>query len=319
MRIISSTELDAAAALLLEGEVVAFPTETVYGLGAAIFDPEAIAKIYTAKNRPADNPLIAHVSDFCQVDQIASSLPREFFTLAEHLWPGPLTMLVTKTPNVPSIASAGLPTIGIRMPNHPLALELIAQVRQPLVAPSANLSGRPSATTLEHVCQDFEDRIAAVVDGDSCSVGLESTILDLTHPAKPQILRPGSITRDEIEKLLGRSVEIYHPHQEETPRSPGMKYRHYAPNASISLYRTTEELMEQWETAPHTTLILASANAKLPVPHICLHEQNLYAELRAADKNGYLRILVLCDEHILGNVALLNRLVKASSTMCDTF
>ncbi len=314
MYILTDQEIEVAVRLLQEGEIVAFPTETVYGLGAAIFNPSAIEKIYRAKNRPADNPLIAHIADFCQADRIAHSLPREFFLLAEHFWPGPLTMLAFKQPEVPHLASAGLSTIGLRMPSHPLALRLIEAVGEPLVAPSANLSGKPSATCVSHVLQDFQGKIAAVIDGGDCRVGLESTVLDLTDPAGPIILRPGMITPEDLESIIGQEVRLYSVLEEkEKPRSPGMKYRHYAPEAIVSLYTDRKELERQWEQKPETCCVLAPSGTALRCPYLPLLPHTLYAELRAADQKGYRRILIFCDGEVLKNTALMNRLLKAAS------
>lgn len=314
MRILSQEEVELAAQWLRAGEIVAFPTETVYGLGAAIFNPSAIEKIYQAKNRPSDNPLIAHVSDFCQVDRIAESLPDEFFLLAERFWPGPLTMLVAKTSAVPDVASAGLTSIGVRMPNHPLALRLIEEVGEPLVAPSANVSGRPSATCVSHVLEDFMGKIVAVIEGGNCQVGLESTVLDLNDPRHPQILRPGAITAKEIASVLGVSIEMDESKADEAkPRSPGMKYRHYAPKARVSLYTSAKELEKEWAFCPTTTQVLAPMGVSLLCPYLSLLPQTLYAELRAADHRQCDRILILCNEATLRNPALMNRLIKASS------
>lgn len=305
-------EIEAAVKLLRQGEIVAFPTETVYGLGASIYHEAAIAKIFHAKNRPSDNPLIAHIADFNQAHRIARSLSDEFFLLAEHFWPGPLTMVVPKRPNVPHIASAGLDCIGVRMPAHPLAILLIEELGEPLVAPSANLSGKPSATCASHVVHDFEGKIAAVIDGGPCEIGLESTVLDLTNPSQPQILRPGAITADAIEDVLKTKVSCCTSSESLAPRSPGMKYRHYAPEAPVTIYTVIEELEQAFTEDCH---VLAPLGTPLNCPYVPLSQQNLYAELRCADSKGCRHILVFCDGNIRANMALMNRLYKASQTI----
>ena len=202
---LSPDQLQRAADLLKAGHLVAFPTETVYGLGAPIFSPEAIQSIFKVKGRPADNPLIAHVSSVEQVSRIALEIPEAFYRLAEVFFPGPLTVVLKRRPDVPSIVSAGLETIAVRMPSHPIALKLISLVDEPLVAPSANLSGMPSSTQAEHVLDDFDGKIAAVVDGGKTEIGIESTVINLLGET-PILLRPGSISKEALEKVLGYPI-----------------------------------------------------------------------------------------------------------------
>ncbi len=314
MRILSSKEIGVAADLLKKSEIVAFPTETVYGLGAVIFDPVAIAKIFRAKNRPSDNPLIAHIAHLDQASSIAHSLPPSFFTLAEHFWPGPLTLLVAKRPEVPDLASAGLPTIGLRMPAHEIALQLIETVGKPLVAPSANLSGKPSSTCLKHVMQDFEGRIAAALDGGACRVGLESTILDLTDADAPQILRPGAITAEEISIIMKCPIRFNSSKGKGSakPLCPGMKYRHYAPEALVHICLSIKELEEKWAAEHFQRPKMVTSFADLNCPYHPLLPETVYAEMRSADQQGYPHILVLCSDTVQKNQALMNRLLKAS-------
>ncbi len=280
--------VDKASASLKRGEPVAFPTETVYGLGAPVFSPKTIQKIYALKKRPQDNPLIVHISNFEQLGLIVESYPEE---LARHFWPGPLTLILPKKVCVPSIVSAGLPTIGVRMPAHPLALELIEAVGEPLVAPSANLSGRPSCTTAAHVHQDFGEELL-VLDGGPCKQGLESTVLSL-DPL--MILRPGSITKEELEHFIGKPIGIAEGecHQ---PMAPGMKYQHYAPRAHVRLVSPDEKV----GPAPKR-LILHS-----------IEPAELYAVFRAADERGVEEIVVVCDASMQSNAALMNRLIRAA-------
>ena len=230
--------LDYAAGILKNGGVVAFPTETVYGLGANALDPQAVEKIYRAKMRPADNPLIVHVTGMEQVKELVRFIPGEAAVLAGHFWPGPLTMIFNKKNLVPDITTGGLPTVAVRVPAHPLALKLIARAGIPLAAPSANLSGRPSPTTAEHVLEDMAGRIAAILDGGPCSVGVESTVLSLLS-SPPVLLRPGGVTLEKLKDVLQTEIRDLTAGQtvdfKGTPPSPGMKYRHYAPRAPLFL------------------------------------------------------------------------------------
>ncbi|MDQ0285031.1 L-threonylcarbamoyladenylate synthase [Desulfofundulus luciae] len=232
-----------AGLILRQGGLVAFPTETVYGLGANALDALAVVRIFEAKGRPQDNPLIVHVADRETVNRLARRVPAGAGRLMDVFWPGPLTLVLPAAPVVPRQVTAGLDSVGIRMPGHPVALALIAAAGVPVAAPSANLSGRPSPTTAGHVLQDLDGRIEAILDGGPAGVGLESTVLDLTGDV-PVILRPGGITREELEKVIGE-VRVDpgidgvpgcgSPAGEFRPRSPGMKYRHYAPRAPLVL------------------------------------------------------------------------------------
>ncbi len=310
-RLLSPHAISIAAEFLQRGEVVAFPTETVYGLGAAIFDPLAIAKVFKAKRRPSDNPLIAHISSLQGLLQLSTDIPSEVFSLAEAFWPGPLTILLPRLSSVPDLACAGLPTIGVRMPAHPLALELIDLVGEPLVAPSANLSGLPSSTTAAHVLEDFDGKIAAVLDGGACTVGLESTILQLGN-GKPKILRPGRISQEEISSILGYPVEVENPDDLcEVPVCPGMKYRHYAPRAYVHLMFSIEELRNHIQKNPSIHRMVLSSHA-LPNTKP-LTAKDLYADFRRADQIGCQEILVFCHDEAQRDLALMNRLSKAAN------
>ena len=215
------------------GGIVAFPTETVYGLGADAWNPTAIQKVFTTKGRPSDNPLIVHVATKDQVPAFAREIPVAAEKLMEAFWPGPLTIVFHKKAEVLDAVTAGLETVAIRMPDHPLALELITATG-PLVAPSANTSGKPSPTKAEHVKEDFGHDFP-VIDGGATKVGLESTVVDLTE-SKPAILRPGRISRKEIEEVLDIEVKESFFHHTEKPRSPGQKYSHYKPKAEVRWY-----------------------------------------------------------------------------------
>lgn len=235
---IENEKIQEAANLIREGELVAFPTETVYGLGADALDPEASKKIYAAKGRPSDNPLIVHVSKFKDLEAIAKEVPAQAARLAEAFWPGPLTMIVWKNDSVPYATTGGMDTVAVRMPNHPVALALIEQSGCLIAAPSANTSGKPSPTEASHVALDMDGRIPMILDGGAVGIGIESTIVDLTEE-KPMILRPGYITKEMLEEALQEEVVIdpgiIASDSLTKPKAPGMKYKHYAPKADLVL------------------------------------------------------------------------------------
>lgn len=221
---------------LRQGEVVAFPTETVYGLGADATDSKAVNRIFEAKGRPQDNPLIVHVSKIKQVQEIISGgMTATVRKLIKAFWPGPLTLIFPVSDRIPRITTAGLDTVAVRMPQHPVALALIECARVPLAAPSANSSGYPSPTLAQHVYHDLKGKIPLIIDGGQCQIGLESTVIDV-RDIKPVILRPGGVTREELEVVLGSVIENrIAVDKRETPSAPGMKYRHYSPVTPLQL------------------------------------------------------------------------------------
>ena len=235
---IKDEELGEAAGILRSGGLVAFPTETVYGLGGNALDEDAAGKIYAAKGRPSDNPLIAHVSCMEEVAPLVKEIPEAGRKLMEAFWPGPLTMIFPKSDKVPYGTTGGLDTVAIRMPDDPVANRLIALAGVPVAAPSANTSGRPSPTTADHVWQDMNGRIEMIIDGGPVGIGVESTIVDVSS-AVPAVLRPGAITMEMLEAVLGDvSVDpaILGPLSADVrPKAPGMKYKHYAPKADLTL------------------------------------------------------------------------------------
>lgn len=235
---IKDEELKEAARILHSGGLVAFPTETVYGLGGNALDEDAARKIYAAKGRPSDNPLIAHVSCVEEVEPLVKEIPEAGRKLMEAFWPGPLTMIFPKSEKVPYGTTGGLDTVAIRMPDDPVANRLIALAGVPVAAPSANTSGRPSPTTADHVWQDMNGRIDMIIDGGPVGIGVESTIVDVSS-AVPAVLRPGAITMEMLEEVLGEvSVDpaILGPLSADVrPKAPGMKYKHYAPKADLTL------------------------------------------------------------------------------------
>lgn len=339
---LSVNDLERAAQLIKEGRLVAFPTETVYGLGAAIFNPSAIASIFTVKGRPSDNPLIAHMSSLEQVHQMAIEVPDSFYLLANSFFPGPLTVVLKRNPQVPSIISAGLNSIALRLPSHPIASKLISLVGEPLVAPSANLSGKPSSTQLKHVLEDFDGKIAAVIEGGQTDFGIESTVISLLDEV-PILLRPGVVTKEQIEQVLGRQVEL--SARNGPVVSPGMKYRHYCPKTPIKLFKTFEAMREYLSDHPNSLsagTILEGKQEKdrakiadlkciepntqikmvlsfCPLPQslkgidaFLLSTKEFYSLLRLADQKKYAEILILCDEKLNNQVALMNRLHRSA-------
>ena len=230
--------LAEAAAVLREGGLVAFPTETVYGLGANALDETAARRIYEAKGRPSDNPLIAHIADFEALAPLTAEIPEAGRKLAEAFWPGPLTMVFKKSGVVPHGTTGGLETVAVRMPSDPVARELIRLAGVPIAAPSANTSGRPSPTRAEHVLQDMDGKIEMIVDGGPVGIGVESTIVDVTEEI-PTLLRPGAVTMEMLRSVLGETAvdpAITGPMRADIkPKAPGMKYRHYAPKADLTL------------------------------------------------------------------------------------
>jgi L-threonylcarbamoyladenylate synthase len=316
-QVLEKTEVAKAVELLRSGEIIAFPTETVYGLGAPIFSLDSIKKIFEAKGRPSDNPLIAHVSTMAHIERIAKDIPDEFYLLYQHFFPGPLTVVLPKRESVPSIVSAGLPTIALRMPSHPVAKALIDLLDEPIVAPSANLSGRPSATHFSHVLHDFDGKIAAVITSYGVDVGIESTVISLAGE-RPIILRPGAILRSQIEDVLGATVDCVSSASlyAGPVMSPGMKYRHYAPDAVVQVFTDHAELLSSLKSFEDENILLLSrqlndAYGSLEQRILC--SQNLYASLRDADLNGFSYVFIYCDDITQQNEGLMNRILKASS------
>ena len=234
--------LDAAAVILKSGGLVAFPTETVYGLGAVYNNESALLKVFAVKGRPADNPLIVHIWRLEQLTELTTGIPSKAEHLISTCWPGPLTLILPKSKIVSAVVSGGLGTVAVRMPSHPVARELLRLTGIPVAAPSANLSGRPSPTRGEHVSEDLAGKIEMIIDAGPCAKGIESTILSLVHQP-PLILRPGSITKEMLETVLNETVEIAGLQAPERPWAPGMKYRHYAPKAPVFLVEGEEPLV----------------------------------------------------------------------------
>ncbi len=241
---IDTQKMEEAGKLIAEGQLVAFPTETVYGLGGDALDPEASRKIYAAKGRPSDNPLIVHIAEFGDMYRVGKNIPEKAKKLSDAFWPGPLTMIVEKSDAVPEATTGGMNTVAVRMPNHPVALELIRKSGCLIAAPSANTSGRPSPTEASHVAEDLDGKIAMIIDGGQVGIGIESTIIDLTEEI-PMVLRPGYITPKMLSEVLGEEViidpGIIAADDTRKPKAPGMKYKHYAPKADMIIVDGPQE------------------------------------------------------------------------------
>lgn len=307
------SEIERAAELLKEGKLVAFPTETVYGLGASIFNPQAIQSIFTAKGRPSDNPLIAHIHHLSQLEEIAQEIPESFYLLASAFFPGPLAVVLKKRSCVPFVASAGLDSIAVRMPSHPIASKLIELAGCPLVAPSANLSGKPSSTQARHVVDDFDGKIAAVIDGGKTDVGIESTVISLLGPS-PVLLRSGNITKEAIEEILGCSIEVASSSHQGPVLSPGMKYRHYAPRTPVKVFQELQHLKVYLTQCSEQTkkMLLSRLPIAASADHFVLSAKELYSHLRHADAMQYDEILIFCDEEIQKDAGVMNRLFRSA-------
>ena len=326
-------ELRPAAEALAGGRLVAFPTETVYGLGADALNPEAVSRIFRAKGRPSDNPLIVHISDLTQLERIVSSVPEKARMLMETFWPGPLTLILPKSKDVPDETTAGLSTVAVRMPANRTALELIRLSGLAIAAPSANLSGAPSPTCASHVISDLSGRIDYIIDGGSTQVGLESTVLDMTADP-PVVLRPGGVSVEMLEKVIGyvNVGKIPDGVSDTAPKSPGMKYRHYSPKAEMILVSgesqrvvdTINDLVEQYRAKNKKTGVLASAETRsgyIADVVLCPGSRNspetvaasIYGCLRDFDQHGVDIIFseTFPDEGI--GLAIMNRLQKAAT------
>jgi len=240
MKTVLTTNAKEAARFIKRGGLVAFPTETVYGLGANVFDEKAIENIFVAKGRPSDNPLIAHIAEREQIDALVSEMTASAEKLFEAFFPAPLTLVLPKSARIPLIATANLPTIGVRMPRHDLAREFLKECGTPLVAPSANLSGKPSPTTWQAVFEDLNERIDCILQGEQTEVGLESTVIDCTKDF-PLVLRVGAVSLEDLQKIVPET-EVYKSEKTENLPSPGLKYKHYSPEAEVVLINRKSEI-----------------------------------------------------------------------------
>ena len=320
--------MQEAGDLIAAGELVAFPTETVYGLGGDALDPEASKKIYSAKGRPSDNPLIVHISDFSDLERIAKTVPEDARKLSDAFWPGPLTMIVEKGDAVPYATTGGMDTVAVRMPNHPIALDLIRRSGCLIAAPSANTSGRPSPTEAAHVAEDLSGKIAMIIDGGPVGIGIESTIIDLTEDT-PMVLRPGYITPQMLSKVLGKEVivdpGIIAADDTRKPKAPGMKYKHYAPKAQVTILRGDFDKYRAFVDANKAdgvwALCFDGEGAQLGVPFIeygknhdgVTQAHHLFTALRDLDKHGAQVVYARCPEQDGVSMAVYNRLIRAAA------
>jgi len=329
--VLGPDDTDQAAAFIRAGELVAFPTETVYGLGANALDAQAVSSIFAAKGRPQDNPLIVHCASEEQVLSLVGEVDPEARQLMKRFWPGPLTLVLPRTEVIPAVVSAGLDTVAVRVPDHPIARRLIESAGLPIAAPSANLSGRPSPTSAQHVLTDLDGRIKAVLDGGETGWGVESTVVDCT--TRPfRLLRPGGATLEELQAVTDVVVDpgVYGELQPGSrPRSPGMKYRHYAPRAQVILVEGEDagerivslgrELVSQGRKvgvmAPTEHLARYQEFITLPMgslQHLQQISASLYRLLRQADDLGLEVLLVEGITEVGLGMAIMNRLRRAA-------
>jgi L-threonylcarbamoyladenylate synthase len=328
-KIYTRTQIPEAAAALAAGELVAFPTETVYGLGADATNEAAVKKVYQAKGRPSDNPLILHVADVAAVEAAVADFPDKARQLIKAFWPGSLTLIMTLKPNTFSkTVTGGLSTAAFRNPNNAATLALIKALGRPIVGPSANTSGKPSPTLAKHVYHDLKGKIAGILDDGPTGVGLESTVLDLSTET-PVILRPGAVTKADIEAVIG-SIENnqHHVAADEIPKAPGMKYKHYAPNAQVVIVPTPAEFQAalDWATAQHqpfgvlaTDQQLAQATQVSAANQFSLGDtvetasRALFAGLRYFDLKPAIKLILAEGFPKTGlGVAYMNRLEKSA-------
>ncbi|MGN1334640.1 MAG: L-threonylcarbamoyladenylate synthase [Anaerovoracaceae bacterium] len=326
----SEEDIQQAAEIIRQGGLVAFPTETVYGLGADALNPDAVAKVYAAKGRPSDNPMIVHISSKNDLDRLTTEITEEMEKLADAFWPGPLTMVVPARPVIPKVTTGGLDTVAVRMPSDTVATDLITVAGVPIAAPSANLSGKPSPTSARHVMDDLDGRIDAIIEGDDCRVGIESTVVDMTGNV-PMVLRPGIITPKELSKVLGKAVELdpvlrtrpeikrgqelLETAEDFKPKSPGMKYKHYAPKAEMIIYMgdrdkvllaITEEKIRRSECGQKVEIIMFDDDD----PEIAARE--FFAKLRACDKAEVDVILAAALKEDGVGFSVMNRMFKSA-------
>lgn len=322
---LNTEAIEKAGELLRAGEVVAIPTETVYGLAANAYDGNAVSKIFKAKGRPQDNPLIVHIAKVETLSDLAAEVPEAAKKLAAAFWPGPLTMILPKSEKIPDAVSAGLPTVAVRMPSHPVAHAVIEAAGVPLAAPSANLSGSPSPTNAKYVLEDMHDRIPLILDGGSSAVGVESTVITLAT-ARPRVLRPGGITVEQLRALLGEvdvDDAVLHKLAEGVrAASPGMKYKHYAPRADITIVKGSfAEFRRFVETKEKDAFVLCFAGEEKYFPHAVTYGREddglsqanrLFDALRELDEQGANTVYARCPALSGVGLAVYNRLIRAA-------
>ncbi len=317
------------AQLLRQGEIIALPTETVYGIAADATSNEAVAKIFKAKGRPQDNPLIVHIAGMEMLEGLVSQVPPRALKLAKAFWPGPLTMILPRGPKVCDAVCAGLDTVGIRMPSHPVVQAIIRQSGLPFATPSANLSGSPSPTNAADVWQDMDGRLPLILDGGPSQVGVESTVVAVMGD-KPMILRPGYVTKEQMEAVLGEEVLLNHAITEklaegEVARSPGMKYKHYAPRAEVTILKGSfaqyKSYVEQHREPGVWCLCFEGEEGQLTLPCItygrrddgAAQAHDLFTSLRLLDAKGAQKVYARCPGQEGVSLAVYNRLIRAAA------
>jgi len=319
-QLVPAEQVKEAATFLKKGGLVVFPTETVYGLGASAFNPVACAKIFSAKGRPSDNPLIVHVANEAQLAEVAAPLPPAAQALKKAFWPGPLSLIVPKNPNLPDVVTAGLATVAVRWPRNPVALAFLEECGVAVAAPSANVSGAPSPTNFEMAKGAMLGRVDAILAGDDCEEGLESTIVGFID-GHPKVFRPGSISADQIAGVLGCSAAdlVYTVPSEGRPVSPGLKYTHYKPNAEVRVFRGADELGSFDVEGHKVGLIVQGSVPGVPEDWTVLHFDDwktygryLYSSFFELDRVGCSLILAQMPEAVGIGTAIANRLGKAA-------
>lgn len=325
--------IDQAARLLKDGELVAIPTETVYGLAADALNSDAVSSIYVAKGRPSDNPLIVHIADFGDWEPLVTHIPDNARRLAKEYWPGPLTIILPASNKVPKVVTGGLSTVAVRFPSHPIAQAIILRSGCPLAAPSANRSGSPSPTNMQRVAEDMDGRIAAILDGGDCDVGVESTVIDLCH-TPPRLLRPGGITPAMLEEVLGPiEIDPAVTHALESgavAASPGMKYKHYAPKAEITIVKGSPasfvKFVNEQKVAGVGALCFDEDAPLLTMPAVTYgsrydaltQAQHLFDALRRLDEMGIKTVYAACPDPSGVGLAVYNRLLRAAAFRIKT-
>lgn len=309
--------LSQAADVIKHGGLVAFPTETVYGLGADTFNPDAVANIFRAKGRPMDNPLISHIADIGELEKFAREIPDSAIKLANEFWGGPLTMILKKKKGIPDAVTAGLDTVAVRLPSHSIANALIKLSGTAIAAPSANLSGSPSPTTAAHCIKDLDGRVDMIIDGGNSMIGIESTVVDLSGEV-PVVLRPGGITPEDMRGVIGEVV--YGGEKEGAPKCPGMKYTHYSPNADVVVLEDITSYSQYKEKGKKICVIAKNAahnNFDADIVYDAGSTDTEYAArlfylLRRADEDGANIVFAQLPEKTGIGIALFNRLYKSA-------
>ena len=308
-----------AAEILKKGGLVAFPTETVYGLGADALRAPAVAAVYAAKGRPSDNPMIVHIADAEDLSGLTEDMTGDMEKLMAAFWPGPMTMIVRRKPVVPDVTTGGLDTVGVRLPSNSVAKKLIRMAGCPVAAPSANLSGRPSPTSAEHVIADLDGRIDGIIVSGNCDVGIESTVVDVTGET-PEILRPGIITAEDMEEVIGKPVKLdpalfSKPGEDFRPKAPGMKYKHYAPKAEMQIFEGESEAVREAVLAERKRLEGEGRKVAVRIFEEGSEKNaahDLFAFLRQADEEGADNILVSALPEKGVGFSVMNRMLKSA-------